>query len=347
MAQLPDGSSRSIPCSSTAVVSRVPRDVPPPDDAGILDAYSRAVSSAVEIVAPSVVNIEVFQRTDSAGRVAERRAGSGSGFIFTPDGFILTNSHVVHNAARIAVTTSDGRRLRGALIGDDPHTDLAVVRIDADNLSAAEFGNSAQLKVGQVAIAIGSPLGFQASVTAGVISALARSFRSGSGRLIDGVIQTDAALNPGNSGGPLVASNGKVIGVNTAVILPAQGICFAISSNTAEFVASRLIRDGKVHRSYIGVSGQDVPISRRIVQFYKLDSATGVGVAAVEPESPADQAGLRPGDIILALDRQTVSGIDDLHRLLAEERIGKHTGIRVLRQHDLTDMLITPAAAPQ
>jgi S1-C subfamily serine protease len=315
------------------------------DDADILDAYSRAVSGAVEIVAPSVVNIEVFHFGPDADRRQPRRAGSGSGFIFTPDGFILTNSHVVHDAARINVTTAEGRRFQGFLIGDDPHTDLAVVRIDAHGLPAASFGNSARLKVGQVVIAIGSPLGFQATVTAGVVSALARSFRSGSGRLIDGVIQTDAALNPGNSGGPLVASNGTVVGVNTAVILPAQGICFAISSNTAEFVASRLIRDGKVRRSYIGVSGQDVPLPRRIVQFYKLDSSTAVGVAAVESDSPADRAGLRQGDIILALDRRTVAGIDDLHRLLTEERIGKHTGVRILRQHDMTDLLITPAAA--
>lgn len=339
MAQLQYSSFSPTPNDSAA---HSPPDVPPQADIDLLDAYSRAVSAAVETVAPSVVNIEVFQGSDSA-----RRAGSGSGFIFTPDGFVLTNSHVVHGAVRIAVTTADGRRLRGFLIGDDPHTDLAVVRIDAENLPAAQFGDSTQLKVGQVAIAIGSPLGFQASVTAGVVSALARSFRSGSGRLIDGVIQTDAALNPGNSGGPLVASNGKVIGVNTAVILPAQGICFAISSNTAEFVASRLIRDGKVHRSYIGVSGQDVPIPRRIVQFYKLDAPSGVGIVAIEPESPADEAGLQSGDIILALDRQRVSGIDDLHRLLTEERIGKHTGIRVLRQHDLTELLITPAAALQ
>ncbi|MGC8540678.1 MAG: S1C family serine protease [Phycisphaerae bacterium] len=344
MAQLQYSSSSTDPNGN---VIQSPGDVPQRDDAELLDAYSRAVSSAVEIVAPSVVNIEVFHGSDFAPGAAQRRAGSGSGFIFTPDGFVLTNSHVVHEAARIAVTTADGRRLRGFLIGDDPHTDLAVVRIDGNGLPAAQFGNSAQLKVGQVAIAIGSPLGFQASVTAGVVSALARSFRSGSGRLIDGVIQTDAALNPGNSGGPLVASNGQVIGVNTAVILPAQGICFAISSNTAEFVASRLIRDGKVHRSYIGVSGQDVPIARRMVQFYKLDAPSGVGVVAIEAESPADQAGLRSGDIILALDRQRVAGIDDLHRLLTEERIGKHTGIRVLRQHDLTDLLITPAAAPQ
>ncbi len=342
--QPPDGSPEGSADLSRSIS---PPDLGQSDDSDLLDAYSRAVAGAVEAVAPSVVNIEIFDAGASASGTSERRGGSGSGFIFTPDGFVLTNSHVVHHAARIAVTTADGRRLRAYLIGDDPHTDLAVVRIEGYNLPAVQFGNSAQLRVGQVAIAIGSPLGFQASVTAGVVSALARSFRSGSGRLIDGVIQTDAALNPGNSGGPLVASNGKVIGVNTAVILPAQGICFAISSNTAEFVASRLIRDGKVRRSYIGVSGQDVPIPRRIVQFYNLDAPSGVGVAAIEAGSPADQAGLQPGDIILAMDRRPVAGIDDLHRWLTEERIGKHTGIRVLRQHDLTDLLITPAAAPQ
>ncbi len=346
-AQNPVGSAEGFTDLSMSSSPPGPPDLGQSDDSDLLDAYSRAVAGAVEAVAPCVVNIEVFHGVDSTSRAPERRAGSGSGFIFTPDGFVLTNSHVVHGAARIAVTTADGRRMRAFLIGDDPHTDLAVVRIDGDNFPAVQFGNSSQLKVGQVAIAIGSPLGFQASVTAGVVSALARSFRSGSGRLIDGVIQTDAALNPGNSGGPLVASNGKVIGVNTAVILPAQGICFAISSNTAEFVASRLIRDGRVRRSYIGVSGQDVPIPRRIVQFYKLDASSGVGVAALEPGSPADQAGLQPGDIILAMDRQRVAGIDDLHRLLTEERIGQHTGVRVLRQHDLTDLLITPASAPQ
>lgn len=337
-------STGPVPDSSIGVAPGADR--PQIDDSELLDAYSQAVSGAVERVAPSVVNIEVFHGAGTSERSGERRAGSGSGFIFTPDGFLLTNSHVVHEADRLAVSTADGRRFKGSLIGDDPHTDLAVVRIDGSDLPAAQLGNSSQLKVGQVVIAIGSPLGFQASVTAGVVSALARSFRSGSGRLIDGVIQTDAALNPGNSGGPLVASSGKVIGVNTAVILPAQGICFAISSNTAEFVAARLIRDGKVHRSYIGVSGQDVRISRRIVQFYRLPSSSGVSVAAVEPESPADQAGLRQGDIILALDRQSVAGIDDLHRLLTEERIGKHTAVRVLRQHDLTDLLITPGVAP-
>ena len=311
-----------------------------------LDAYSRAITRAVEKVAPSVVKIDVTYRKRGDGNPPDGR-GSGSGFTLTPDGFILTNSHVVHGADALRVLTADGRNASARIIGDDPHTDLAVIRMEAADLSTAELGDSSRLKVGQLAIAIGSPLGFGATVTAGVVSALGRSFRSVSGRLIENVIQTDAALNPGNSGGPLVSGTGEVIGVNTAVILPGQGLCFAISSNTAEFVASRLIRDGKVHRSYIGVSGQDVPIPRRIVQFYKLDAPSGVGIVAIEPESPADEAGLQSGDIILALDRQRVSGIDDLHRLLTEERIGKHTGIRVLRQHDLTELLITPAAALQ
>ncbi|HMD55639.1 MAG TPA: trypsin-like peptidase domain-containing protein, partial [Phycisphaerae bacterium] len=242
--------------------------------------------------------------------------------------------------------TADGRRLPAAVIGDDPHTDLAVIRIDGDDLIGAELGDSSKLKVGQLVVAMGNPLGFQASVTAGIVSALARSMRSKSGRLIDDVIQTDAALNPGNSGGPLVGSDGKVIGVNTAVILPAQGICLAISANTASFVASRLIRDGKIRRSYIGVAGQNVPLLQRIVNFYHLPLKTGVLVVGVEPSSPAAKAELEEGDLILALDSKPVAGVDDLHRMLTDQLIGRHTGIRVLRRNELLDLLITPAAAP-
>src|SRR3979411_3050040 len=255
-------------------------------DDSLLDAYSRAVTGAVERVSPSVVNIEVHQSggRNRSGEPRERRGG-GSGFIFTPDGLILTNSHVVHDATRIEVTLADGRRAPAHTIGDDPATDLAVIRIDASGLQAVPLGDSQQLRPGQMAIAIGNPYGFQSTVTAGVISALGRSLRSYSGRLIEDVIQTDAALNPGNSGGPLVDSRGQVIGVNTATILPAQGICFAIGINTAKFVASRLLRDGRIRRSYIGVSAQTVPIHRRVVRFYSLARETGVVVVGIETKA--------------------------------------------------------------
>src|SRR5216683_2795821 len=261
-----------------------------PDDE-IMDAYSRAVISAAEKVSPSVVYIEVQQPTRSrrgnAPRMPQEARGSGSGFIFTPDGFILTNSHVVHGAKRIEVTVSDGRKYEADLIGDDPDTDLAVIRINAPNQVPAQLGDAQKIRVGQLVIAIGNPYGFQYSVTAGVVSALGRSLRAQSGRLMDAVIQTDAALNPGNSGGPLVNSRGEVIGVNTAMILPAQGICFATSIDTAKFVASRLIRDGKVSRSYIGLAGQNVPLPRRIVRFYNLAVESGIFVVSFEGNSPA------------------------------------------------------------
>ena len=266
-------------------------------DAGLLDSYSRAVTAAVERVSPSVVNVEVHQAQRQAtaerrsGEPRERRGG-GSGFVFTPDGLILTNSHVVHDATRIEVTLADGRRAPAHTIGDDPATDLAVIRIDASGLQAVPLGDSQQLRPGQMAIAIGNPYGFQSTVTAGVISALGRSLRSYSGRLIEDVIQTDAALNPGNSGGPLVDSRGQVIGVNTATILPAQGICFAIGINTAKFVASRLLRDGRIRRSYIGVSAQTVPIHRRVVRFYGLARETGVVVVGIEDRQPGADRGL-------------------------------------------------------
>jgi S1-C subfamily serine protease len=266
------------------------------DDRSLLDAYSNAVTGAVERVSPSVVNIEVHQAVPGAGRARSgeprERRGGGSGFIFTPDGLILTNSHVVHDAKRIEVTLSDGRRMPASAIGDDPASDLAVIRLDEPRveqpgLTAAALGDSQQLRVGQVVIAIGTPYGFQSTVTAGVVSALGRSLRSYSGRLIDDVIQTDAALNPGNSGGPLVDSAGRVVGVNTATILPAQGICFAIGINTAKFVASRLLRDGRIRRSFIGVSAQTTPVHRRVVRFYDLPKETGVVVISVEENSPA------------------------------------------------------------
>ena len=320
-------------------------------DSSLLDAYSTAVTSAVERISPSVVNIEVHQKAGQtrSGEPRERQGG-GSGFVFTPDGLILTNSHVVHDAVRIAVTLTDGRRMPASLIGEDPASDLAVIRlerpqVDEFGLVAAVLGDSQKLRVGQIAIAIGAPYGFQSTVTAGVVSALGRSLRSYSGRLIDDVIQTDASLNPGNSGGPLVDSNGCVIGVNTATILPAQGICFAIGINTAKFVASRLLRDGKIRRSYVGISGQTVPIHRRVVRFYDLPKESGALVLSVEDGSPAKKAGLREGDVIVALEGQPVAGVDDLHRLLTEVRVGISCSLAVLRGTDKLNLKVVPEEA--
>jgi S1-C subfamily serine protease len=306
-------------------------------DEGLLDAYSRAVIEAAERVSPSVVYIQITGvpgGRQRRGQGPNEVTGSGSGFVFTPDGFILTNSHVVHGASKIDVTLMDGRRFQAQLIGDDPDTDLAVIRITAPNLVPAELGDSHAIRVGQLVIAIGNPYGFQYTVTAGVVSALGRSLRAQSGRLMDGVIQTDAALNPGNSGGPLVNSRGEVIGVNTAMILPAQGICFATSIDTAKFVAGRLIRDGKISRSYIGMAGQNVPIPRRIVRFYQLPVETGVLVVSFETNgeaSAAREAGLLAGDLLVEFDGVPIRGIDDLHKLLTDERIGKRVPVTVIR----------------
>ena len=315
---------------------------PSADDA-LLDAYSRAVTGAVGRVSPSVVNIEVHSAAGRArsGEPRERRGG-GSGFVFTPDGLILTNSHVVHDARRIEVTLSDGRRTPASSIGDDPASDLAVVRVDERGLTAATLGDSQQLRVGQLVVALGSPYGFQSTVTAGVVSALGRSLRSYSGRIIDDVIQTDAALNPGNSGGPLADSAGRVVGVNTATILPAQGICFAIGINTAKFVASRLLRDGRIRRSFIGVSAQTVPVHRRVVRFYDLPKESGALVLSVEENSPAKRAGLRDGDIIVALEGKPVAGVDDLHRVLTDVRVGAAISLTVLRQTEKIELKIVP-----
>src|SRR5271170_2833977 len=257
---------------------------PMPNDDELLDSYSKTVTRAVEKVGPAVVNIRV--QKSSRERHTES-GGSGSGFVIAPDGFILTNSHVVHGADKLEVTLADGWVYRASVVGEDPETDLAVVRINASQLAHAHLGNSKSIRVGQIAVAIGSPFGFQQTVTAGVVSALGRSMRSQSGRLIDNVIQTDAALNPGNSGGPLVNSRGEVIGVNTAIILPAQGICFAIASNTAEFVAAWLIKEGRIRRSWIGVMGQNAPIHRRVARFHHLAAEHGVLVAGTETGSPA------------------------------------------------------------
>ena len=316
------------------------------NDSELLDAYSQAVTAAVEKVSPSVVNVEVYQ---SAGRSRsgepQERRGGGSGFVFTPDGLILTNSHVIHDATRVVVTLADGSRVSGRTIGDDPATDLAVIQVSAPGLTALQLGDSQQLRPGQLAIAIGNPYGFQSTVTAGVISALGRSLRSYSGRLIEDVIQTDAALNPGNSGGPLVDSRGQVIGVNTATILPAQGICFAIGINTAKFVASRLLRDGRIRRSYIGISAQTVPIHRRVVRFYNLPRETGVVVLGVEQRSPAQKAGLRESDVIVALDEKPVAGVDDLHRLLTDAHVGARCAMTVIRHTERLALAIFPEEA--
>jgi S1-C subfamily serine protease len=313
---------------------------------GFMDAYSRAVITSAEKVSPSVVYIEVQQPIRSgrgtAPRIQREARGSGSGFIFTPDGFILTNSHVVHGAKRIEATVSDGRKHQADLIGDDPDTDLAVIRINAPNLVPTQLGEAKKVRVGQLVVAIGNPYGFQYSVTAGVVSALGRSLRAQSGRLMDDVIQTDAALNPGNSGGPLVNSRGEVIGVNTAMILPAQGISFATSIDTAKFVASRLIRDGRVSRSYIGLAGQNVPLPRRIVRYYNLVAESGILVVSFEGSSPARNAGVREGDIIVGFDDHPTAGIDDLHKLLSEDRIGHKASLVVIRGTDKLSFDVIP-----
>ena len=315
-------------------------------DSSLLDEYSRTVVAAVERVAPAVVNIDIKQRVET-GRGSRDVGGSGSGFVIAPDGFILTNSHVIHNASAITVNLSDGREYPAQLIGDDPDTDLAVIRIDAPQLSHVRLADSENLRVGQIVIAIGNPLGFQASVTAGVISALGRSMHAQSGRLIDNIIQTDAALNPGNSGGPLVNSAGEVIGVNTAMIRPAQGICFAIASNTAKFVAAWLIRDGKIRRSYIGVAGQNVPIHRRVVRFYNLPLETGVLVVSIEKNSPAAKTGIREGDVIVAFNGEPIGSIHELHRRLMAEQIDVESKILILRHTEKLELSIIPAEVAQ
>ncbi len=314
------------------------------EDDRLLDAYSRAVTAAAARIMPSVVNIEVRQgRAAPRGRGEER--GTGSGFFFTPDGFLLTNSHVVSGAEAIEVTTGDGTRFEAALCGDDPHTDLAVLRISAPTQVPAALGDARPMKPGQLVVAVGNPYGFQCTVTAGVVSALGRTMRAKSGRLIDNVIQTDAALNPGNSGGPLVNSRGEVVGVNTAVIRPAQGICFAIAINTAIFVAARLIRDGSIRRGYIGVAGQDVPLHRRVVRFYDLPAGSGVLVASVEKGSPAAQAGVREGDVIIAYGGRSVTGVDDLHRILTDEQIDVAAPVTLIRLAGKLELQLIPRPA--
>ncbi|HEV8395907.1 MAG TPA: trypsin-like peptidase domain-containing protein [Vicinamibacterales bacterium] len=305
---------------------------PAPDDLELLDAYSSAVVSAVDLVGPAVVRVD-------------REQGGGSGVVFAPDGFVLTNSHVVHGARRLAVTLSDGHELRADIVGDDPHTDLAVLRVDAMSLPCASLGDSRRLRVGQIAIAIGNPYGFHHSATAGIVSGLGRSLRARSGRLIDDIVQTDAALNPGNSGGALVTSRGEVVGINTATILPAQGLCFAVASNTARFVATRLLSHGRIRRSYIGVGGQNTRVPREQARANGLAVTSGVLVLSVEPGSPAGRASLAEGDVILSLGDQSVGGVDDLHRFLTEEKIGVSLPLVALRRGKRMGVTIVPAEA--
>ena len=308
----------------------------PDNDQALLDAYSAAVIHAVEQVGPAVVRVQ-------AGH------GGGSGVVFTPDGFILTNSHVVgppkagRDERALTITLPDGRSLAADLIGQDTDTDLAVLRIDGSRLPWARLGDSKSVRVGQVAIAIGNPYGFDHSVTSGVVSALGRSLRARSGRLMDDIIQTDASLNPGNSGGPLVTTTGEMIGINTAMIMPAQGICFAIASNTVRFVASRLMRDGRIRRSRIGVAGQQTTIPRALARANQIAVSSGVLVASIEERSPAARGGILLGDVILGLGGTPVSGIDDLHRLLTDERIGTPTPLVVLRQGERRELTVVPA----
>jgi S1-C subfamily serine protease len=298
------------------------------EDGALLDAYSRAVTDVVERVSPSVVRLDV-RHGDG------RRGGSGSGVIVSPDGLILTNSHVVQGAKRAEVSTLDGRNLSGRVLGDDPDTDLALVRVDENaTLPAASIGDSKQLRPGEIAIAIGNPLGFEASVTAGIVSALGRSLRAKSGRVIDDVIQTDAALNPGNSGGPLVSSRGEVIGINTAMIAGAQGICFAVAANTARFVLGEIVRHGRVRRARLGIGGGTIVLPRRIALRLGLDQPTGAVVTSVDKDGPADEAGLLTGDIVLAVDGVAVSGADDLVRLLDADKIGRTIPLDVLRRSE-------------
>jgi S1-C subfamily serine protease len=313
----------------------------PPNDDQLLDAYSKTVSSAAAAVSPAVVNIQV--KGSAAGRRGE---GGGSGFIIAPDGFILTNSHVVHGAKSIEAHLPDARSFNATLVGEDPETDLAVLRIDSARLPFLTFADSNRLCVGQIAIAIGSPYGFQQTVTAGVVSALGRSMRAQSGRLMDDIIQTDAALNPGNSGGPLVDSSGAVIGVNTAVILPAQGLCFAIAANTAQWVAGLLIRDGKIRRSYLGLAGQNITIHPRLVRYHKRQKNQGILVAGTEEDGPARRGGLTEGDIIVAFKGSPLYSIDDLHRALVGAEIGIESPLTVIRGTELVNLLVVPEELP-
>lgn len=320
------------------------------NDDDLLDAYSRVVSRTVSEVSPAVVKIDVTFAADHSAhrdpRLPQEAKGSGSGFVFTPDGFIITNSHVVHGAKEINVFFTDGRNNKARLIGDDPHTDIAVIKVDGINLKYAQLGDSGALRVGQLVVAIGNPFGFQCTVTSGIVSALGRSIRSSTGRLIDQVIQTDAALNPGNSGGPLVNSNAHVIGVNTAIILPAQGICFAVPANTARWVAGQLMTEGRIRRAYLGLAGQNVPLPQGIMSIEKIPVEGGVHVAFIEGDSPAYRGGIREGDIIIAVNGQVTRSMDDLHRFLTREKIGERVRFVLIRQFEKIVLDVIPEEIP-
>jgi S1-C subfamily serine protease len=320
------------------------------DDA--FDAYSQAVMRAADTVGPAVVKIDVTKRVATAPPGRRRRfdpgpeQGGGSGFVFTPDGLVLSNSHVVEGAAKVVVTLPDRRECSADVIGEDPETDLAVLKITAPDLTPAAFGDSSRLRTGQLVVAVGNPYGLQHTVTAGVVSALGRSLRARSGRLMDNIIQTDAPLNPGNSGGPLVTSRGAVVGVNTAMILGGQGLSFAVPINTAQLVVPQLLRDGRVRRSYVGIGVQDVPLLRRVVRFFGLPTTSGVLVVSLERGSPAAAGGLREGDIIVEFGGEGVAGSDDLHRLLTEERIGQRVAVSVIRGTDRVTLQVMPTETP-
>ncbi len=311
-------------------------------DIELLDAYSRAVTSVVETVNPAVVNISVQTRPT---RSRSPQQGSGSGVILAPDGYILTNSHVVHGAERIEVMLLDGTSARAELIGDDPATDLALIRASLAGLIHAELGDSASLLPGQVVIAMGNPLGFQSTVSAGIISALGRAMRSQSGRLIENIIQHTAQLNPGNSGGPLLNTRGQVVGINTAIIQMAQGIGFAIPSNTANWVVSQLLQHGRVRRGFLGIAGQQRLLSRRLVRFYNLSNKHGVEIVSVEPDTPAKSAGLMKGDIIVAIDDMPVQSIDEVHRVMTEWIEGKPLSLNIIRLTEMSIVEVTPILA--
>lgn len=302
-------------------------------DEKLLDSYSQTVSGVFQKASSAVVNIEVDHT---------RGYGNGSGFVFTPDGFILTNSHVVHGARRMTVHFVDGRKMQARLIGDDPHTDLAVIRVDLGDLNFLTLGDSGRLRVGQIAIAIGNPYSFQCTLTAGVISALGRSMRSQSGRLIEEIIQTDAALNPGNSGGPLLSSSGEVIGVNTAIILAAQGICFAIPANTAKYIVAELMRSGFVRRGFIGIMVQNVKLPTGLISVGKTPVESGVMITGIEDNSPAERFGLRIGDVIIAEKEKIIASIDDLHRMLTTAAIAEMLNLTVIRDFEKITVAVVP-----